>query len=201
MKAHLKSEIKLGSFHQNIGTMFIANGKNFAKSNSFGARVKDHYRYWTWKQLTDDILAFSCYLKTEGLHPSDKVCLISSNSYHRLVCEMAIMASGMVAVPIFPGYPFELMGELIQFSDCKLLIIEGQEKIATLAHLGHKYLPKKIIEMHQVSVALKTHCNDSPEEMLKQWQTVSADQCCLIMYTSGTTTFPKGVMLTHRNIL
>jgi len=201
MQTHLTSDQKLGPFPQNIGTMLFENGQRYSGTPAFGERMKDSYHYWSWEQLYTDVVGFACYVKSEGFLPGDKIALITSNSYYRLICELAVMSSGMVAVPIFPGYPSELMGQLIAFGDCKLLIVEGQEKIATLGNFGGKYLPEKIIEIRQVPVLLKADFSAMEMEMLKTWQGVSAQDCCLIMFTSGTTNFPKGVMLSHRNIL
>ncbi|MCF6196525.1 MAG: AMP-binding protein, partial [Emcibacter sp.] len=132
----VKSDIDLGEYTPNVGTMFLNNRADFGPKPAFAERDGDDFKYWSWDVLTRDIIALSAYLLNSGLDPDDadlsRVCYIGGNSYKRLVCEMAIMSCGLTCVPIFAKYPNDFMEKLITFSEASMVIGDNPEKIASL---------------------------------------------------------------------
>ncbi|MBT3236092.1 MAG: AMP-binding protein [Bdellovibrionales bacterium] len=205
MKNMLKSDLTLGDYTPNVGRLFLDNCTRFAKEPAFAQRVNGDYRYWSWEEFTTDIIRFSYFLQLDGLKPRDRVTIISTNSYLRAVVEMAVMASGMVSVPIFFGYPLEKMSDLIQFSDSKMLIIENEERLQQLAD---QVIPPSVLVLSQTARHLHEfqhltvgNFQEEAPQLYNQMISVVPTEQLLIMYTSGTGQDPKGVMLTHQNIL
>ncbi|MCF8474975.1 MAG: AMP-binding protein [Emcibacter sp.] len=213
----LKSDIELGDYLPNVGTMLLNNREAYQQANAFAERVDGAYKYWSWKTLTDDVIFFAHYLLYSGLNPNDenlnRICFIAGNSYKRLVCELAAMSSGFVVVPIFAKYPNELMEKLINFSESGMIISDNPQKIASL---NPSCLPDKIISLTPNTennskknsniayfdqiLSQKISPKDSIE-IEQLFRAVLPPTLLMIMYTSGTSGFPKGVQLHHSNIM
>jgi len=224
----IKSNLALGKYTANVGTMFINNEDKFADKSAFAQRVAGQYHYWSWSRLTQDIIKLADYLLTDcGFEQNNshlRVAFITSNNYQRLVCEMAVMSCGLVSVPIFAGYPKDLMSSLLDFSEVALLISDLPQKIADL---DAAILPSKVLLLNQTQTGtaqgvehiqklnnvlklpldlyqqvIKRELSSQRQSQLKQtFLAVETDQLALIMYTSGTSGFPKGVQLSHKNLM
>ena len=226
----LKSPLSLGGITPNIGSMLLNNRDRFGDLNAFAERRCGPYRYWDWQQLLDDVLGIASFLLPAGEleedSPGNRVAFISANGYHRLVSEMAVMGTGMVAVPVFAGYASELTSDLIGFADVGLLVTDNLEKIATLRA---ECLPARIVAMtgnsnaadqelldklSGLGVASVTFMDDllagdvkpavaseDTADLERRMRSVDSDRLAMIMFTSGTSSFPKGVQLSHRNLM
>ncbi len=201
----IKSDIELGDYTPNVGSMFLNNSAAYTTKPAFAERVDGPYKYWSWSNLTNDIITFAAYLLGSGLDPEceelSHVAVIASNSYQRLVSEMAIISCGLVCVPIFAKYPNELMEKLINFAEVAMIISDNPEKISSL---DKSCLPSRILTLGSNNfqkILEKDIGHDVRENIQKRFIKVPSTQLAMIMYTSGTSGFPKGVQLHHSNIM
>lgn len=203
---HLESNIKLGDVIPNIALLLQKNSKKYGVKNVFYEKNSEGaYCGISWNKFYDDILNISYNLKNAGLEKGDKVILFSRNCLNMLESELAIMASGAIAVPIFASFKKDTAELLIQHSDAKYLMVEGEKQLNELnENLNIKKIWtydnkknerfKNIFEYAELLHSRKnlnyTLCEDA-----------APDDICLNMYTSGTMGIPKCVQLTHKNIL
>lgn len=125
-----------------------------------------------------------------GLRAGDKVALLSRNTPNWGVCYFAATTAGMVVVPILPDFSAEELDMIIEHSEAKALLVS--DKLFT-------HLPRKTIERLNVVVRTKNLGVISQRVHEKGSTAVpQPDDLAVIIYTSGTTSKPKGVMLTHR---
>ena len=128
-------------------------------------------------------------LTTSGLRPGDKVALLSSNMPNWGVCYLAITSAGMVAVPILPDFSGEELDMIIEHAEARALLVS--DRLFTK-------LSRKTIDRLNVVVRTKNlgviaqHVREKGATAIPK-----PDDLAVIIYTSGTTSNPKGVMLTH----
>jgi long-subunit acyl-CoA synthetase (AMP-forming) len=208
----LRSAQALGPSAANIGSLLLDNAARFVDAPAFAQREDGTYRYRSWAQLGAELVRIAASLQHETTAGA-RIAFVAGNSYARHACELATMASGRISVPVFAGYPAELMAELLRFSEVELLITDQPDKVLALPADA---LPKRILLLAEPRTAdpaaylaaggrlLRLSDLPAPEDAdatLRALRAVDAEATCLIMYTSGTSGFPKGVMLCHRNLL
>ena len=124
-----------------------------------------------------------------GLRAGAKVALLSSNMPNWGVCYFAVTSAGMVAVPILPDFSGEELDMIIAHSEAKALLVS--DRLFTK-------LSKQTIE--RLNVVVRTKNLGVIAQRVRGEGTMAVpkpDDLAVIIYTSGTTSKPKGVMLTH----
>ncbi|MBK9283004.1 MAG: AMP-binding protein [Sphingobacteriaceae bacterium] len=202
----LKSDKDLSEVLPNIATLLKQNAEQFANDPVFFEKDSNgKYVAILWKDFYDSILNIAFNLKKIGLMSGEKVILFSRNNIKMLEAELAIMAIGAIAVPIFSNFKKDTAELLINHSDASYLIAADEQQLDQLS----EDLPLKRIWTYK-SVINERFNNLFPFDELTQKRTDSAfslntqalpNEICLNMYTSGTMGIPKCVQLTHANIL
>jgi long-chain acyl-CoA synthetase len=148
-----------------------------------------------------------------GIRKGDRVSLHSENSAEWLICDQAILSIGAVNVPIYTTHPGEQIEYILQDSQTKAHIVSTDELFrdtkpiiksiktvqAVISILGSEHQKLKKFEDILARGAAKHEEQPGLFEELKLQ--VKPDDLATLIYTSGTTGAPKGVMLTHQNIV
>lgn len=199
----LESEHSLGKVQKNIAALIEENAAKFGAHEVFRHRVGHDYVGISWTELYENIKNISVNLKKQGLKRGDKIILFSPNCLEMLQLELAIMASGYVAVPIFAHFNMETASLLIEHSDARYVAVFGEKQLQSIS----PELQIKQIFVLDKNIAESNFHNTTPFEAHLEPSTETGffdsepDDICLKMYTSGTMGTPKCVQLTHRNIL
>ena len=127
-----------------------------------------------------------------GLKAGDKVAILSSSMPNWGVSYFAIVTSGMVAVPILNDFTSEELEKLIKHSEAKALLVS--DKLFTKISKETAASLNIIIRTKNLSVISQTVDEHGSISIPKP------EDLAVIIYTSGTTSTPKGVMLTHYNL-
>ena len=144
----------------------------------------------TYAEAGDRIAKVQELLTGAGLRPGDKVALLSSNMPNWGVCYFAVTSAGMVAVPILPDFSGEELDMIVEHSEAKALLVSDR--------LFSK-LSKSTIE--KLNIVVRTKNLGVIARRVSEPGTAAIpapDDTAAIIYTSGTTSKPKGVMLTHK---
>ena len=152
---------------------------------------------YNWRQVMDQVRRMAAHLQSLGLQPGDKVALLSKNTAHWLMADFAIWVGGFVSVPLYPTLAAGTIRQILEHSGAKLLFVgklDGWEGMkpgipAGLPCISLPLCPPDAAESYTPweSITAKT-------EPLKGNPLRDADELATIMYTSGTTGAPKGVM-------
>ena len=146
----------------------------------------------TYSELGRRVKEVQDMLLGAGLNAGDKVALLSSSMPNWGVCYFAVVTAGMVAVPIMNDFTSAELDLLIKHSESKALLVSDRlyTKLSkeTVANLNIVIRTKNLGVISQTVKAEGKALVPKPEDL------------AVIIYTSGTTSQPKGVMLTHSNL-
>lgn len=144
-----------------------------------------------------------------GIEPGDKVGIIATNRPEWNMLDMAIMQVGAISVPIYPTISESDYLYILNHCEAKLLVVEGAEVMNKIDHIlpdtptlkmVYTFINRNRFPYLQQMIELGEQYPD-PEELLKRKTAVKEMDCATIIYTSGTTGTPKGVMLSHHNLM
>ena len=124
-----------------------------------------------------------------GLRAGDKVALLSSNMPNWGVCYFAVTSAGMIAVPILPDFSGEELDMIIEHSEAKALLVS--DKLFTKLSRDTIERLNVVVRTKNLGVIAQRVREEGSPGIPKP------DDLAVIIYTSGTTSKPKGVMLTH----
>ncbi len=157
---------------------------------------------------TTNIISFA--LIKIGIKKNDKVAIISSNRPEWNILDMAIQKVGAITVPIYPTISKDDYKIIINNCEAKLAIIEGLSVLSKIEEIRHEipsiehiYTFVKRSEQYPIWDDLISLGKENVdfEELERRESSILPSDCATIIYTSGTTGIPKGVMLSHSNIL
>ncbi|WP_150273755.1 non-ribosomal peptide synthetase [Paenibacillus tepidiphilus] len=143
-------------------------------------------RSFTYKELNDRANSLACALRSFGLAPDDRVGLLVERTVDRIASMLAVMKAGAAYVPMEPEYPQERLAYIINDSGMALLMAPS--------HLsGAVAFEGPVIDITDESLytggPAQPECHTAPHNL------------AYILYTSGSTGMPKGVMVEHRNVV
>ena len=157
--------------------------------------------FLTYSQMSNRIDAVMAYMETLGIQPGDRVILYSQNMPNWGILYFATQCMGVVVVPVLPDFNSYELGNIIKHSGANAIFIS-------------KSLDYKFAKLEKDSVELVVRLDDfsllnrgeeSPQydENKKPQKTYSPEEdvMSVLLYTSGTTGTPKGVMLSQRNLI
>ncbi|MFI4930209.1 MAG: AMP-binding protein [Burkholderiales bacterium] len=151
-------------------------------------------REFTWRELLDQTRRMATHLKHHGIAPGDRVAILSKNTAWWLMADFAIWMAGGVSVPLYPTLAAPTIGQILNHSESKLLFIgklDGWDgmKPGVPADLPCIAMPLAPATTYPSWDDIVARTAPQPGEPVRD-----GDQLATIMYTSGTTGAPKGVM-------
>ncbi|MCW9016440.1 MAG: acyl--CoA ligase, partial [Kangiellaceae bacterium] len=153
----------------------------------------------TYAGLKAQVDKVGSFLKSTGIQPGERVALVIDNSIDYVVAFYAIWKAGAVVVALNPQAKFHEIEKLVKQSGSSCLIIDK---------LSHDYvdalraLDTQLITMTKSEVAGIHHWQEALEfSQESDWHSVKPESLAQIIYTSGTTGNPKGVSLSHANLM
>ena len=189
-------------------------------SNSPAYRVKEFgiWRSWSWSQARDEINAFSLGLLDCGVDQGDHVAIIGSNRPELYWSMVAAQSIGAIPVPVYQDAVPEEMIYILEHCNVRFIVAEDQEQVDKVIELStrlkrleqtifldprgmRKYEKSKLTSFADVQSAGRKNEQKLSILYKKRFQNHSSSDTCVMLYTSGTTGKPKGVVLSHKNIL
>jgi long-chain acyl-CoA synthetase len=155
-------------------------------------------RDFTWRELMNQVRRMAAHLQqVHGIAPGDRVALLSKNTAHWLMSDFAIWLAGGVSVPLYPTLAPATIRQILEHSGAKLLFVgklDGWEGMKPgipegMPCISHPLSPEDARQTYPGWDALCAATAPLAGQPLRD-----GDELATIMYTSGTTGAPKGVM-------
>jgi long-chain acyl-CoA synthetase len=162
------------------------------------------------KQMYGRVRAVAELLQSWGIKRGDRVALVSENRWEWPVVDFAILAVGAVDVPLYQTLTPEQMGYILRDSGAKAIFVSTKQQFQKLVQAGDVPALERVAvfdqgefenttsmsEIFARASALET-ADATFDQLVKE---TKPEELATIVYTSGTTGDPKGVMLTHKNM-
>lgn len=155
--------------------------------------VADGARSLSFADLHDRVAELAHALSELGLTPGDRVALVLENSWRYVSAYLAVLASGGVVVPLNPAARERDLRIWIEHVAARLVIIED-------SHEAVRSLGQSLPDCRVLASSDATATSAPPRRDWRGPRRVTADAPAAILFTSGTTGSPKGVLLSHGNL-
>ena len=206
MKAYAKGESEPQLLDETIGANFE---RTVARRGSAEALVESSSgRRWTWQQLNQEVDQLAKGMIAAGLEPGDRVGIWAPNCAQWVFTQYATAKIGVILVNVNPAYRTHEYAYAVNHSGLKMLVAASDFKSSNYRAMVEQ--SRADTPCLQRVVYLDT---DDWQELLDEGASIDDDQLAArvastkpedpinIQYTSGTTGYPKGATLSHRNIL
>lgn len=160
----------------------------------------DHWGSRSYRELWSEVLRLARGFRTLGIGPSDRVALIARTRPEWVTVDFAVLSLGAVTVPIYPSLTAEQVAYMLDDSGARVVIIEdeGQRPKVTGGCIVVAMEVEKDLDLMTLD---RVKAQGVGESWGFHAPSVERDALATLVYTSGTTGVPKGVMLSHGNIL
>lgn len=178
-------------------------------------KVDGHWREISWNEYYQNIETAACALLSYNVKPGDRVAIMANTRFEWSVCDYAIMGVHGITVPIYQNVTADDLKHILNDSQSKILFIENRSMLKTYLKIKDfcPYIEKVIsIEPLRESDLEFLNWNEfmaigqqERDEKQSRFQTLcgslTRQDSATVIYTSGTTGLPKGVLLTHEQIM
>ena len=161
----------------------------------------DNVQEWSWLKASEQIHAIAAWQQTVLGEAGVNVGLLSRNRPHWFMADLGTIAAGNVTVPMFTTLPKDTAAYVMEFTDMQLLFVgenENWDKISTVLPKGLTLVALPGVELDCEHLRWDDIINDYRGQRAT-YQAQPTDLVSIV-FTSGTTGMPKGVMWEHHNL-
>tara|TARA_Y100000590_G_scaffold281456_1_gene316591 strand:- start:808 stop:2388 length:1581 start_codon:yes stop_codon:yes gene_type:complete len=190
---HQLIDEKLVLEYNNVGELFLKKVNEFPdkKFIIIHGDIKEEFTYVQFKKKVFSVIS---YLKNKGIEKDDRISLVFHNSSEFLVLYFAGLIAGITLVPINPDMSTSEIDYIIQNSNSKMIFHTNTIK-TKLNPIEKKLIDKEFISIKKIDEI------ELPNDDNIDFEKIDLKDIGVIIYTSGTTGNPKGVILSHLNLL
>ena len=202
--------------HKNLADMFFRRAETTPNKRAYSFKKGDKWETITWSEAKKIVLNLASGLLNIGIKKGDKVNIFSYTCVEWVLSDFASLSCGAITVPIYQSLPPDQAEYIINDSESKLIFVENDEILQKVISVR-----KNITNVKKIILFKNAKQNQKEDEWVMTYdellmigernqrfteieeivRNIKQDEVATIVYTSGTTGPPKGVVQTHRNHL
>ena len=200
---------------KSIPDMLFQSIEKFSENDLFRFMKEDKIHKISYSEFGEQVKNIAHGLWDMGLQSGDRIAILSNNRPEWVACDMAGFSIRAMIVPIYQTLPANQIEFILNDCEARVIFVENQfqyEKIKSI----QKSLPKlefiisfddveidesEVIKYGHVLTKGQLHSEVNSELFAKSVKSINSDEICTLVYTSGTTGNPKGVMLHHKGFI
>ena len=194
------------------------NAASFGNSVAFREKEFGIWQTWSWAKALDEAESFALGLIELGIQPGDFVAILGRNRPDFYICMVAIQMAGATPVPQYQDSVAEEMEYVLAHCGAKFVVAGDQEQVDKVLEIQsklpdfeqmiyldgrglRKYDHSKLHSFASIMENGKNSGQNSRSTLNERESALNYDSTCVMLYTSGTTGRPKGVVLSNANII
>lgn len=172
----------------------------YPQTDMLAAKENDVWRTYSTSEVADITKKFSAGLLQLGIQRGDNIALISINRPEWILTDLACQQIGAVLVPIYPTISAAELQFILEDSGAKMLFVQGDDLYEKAKPFSGHLTIFSFDQLDGVRHWSEIRA-DNDKAVQAIMDSIQPDDLATIIYTSGTTGIPKGVMLSHANIM
>jgi long-chain acyl-CoA synthetase len=197
-----------------LNHLFFHSIETFQRERLLTFGLPDRLVTYSSSQFAHSVLALRGFLLSSGLADGDRVAILAENRPEWSIADFAILLAGMVVVPLYPDLSAAQIRVQLRHSGCRAICVSGVQRTALIREIAAS-LPNLgpivalddeaggcvTARLSEIAAAAAPFVGAELAKIRAAALAVDAGTLASIVYTSGTTGTPKGVMLSHGNIV
>ena len=179
------------------------------KPDALAGKEEGEWKKYSTEQWKENSINLSYGLLKLGIAKGDKVASITFNRPEWNILDMGVQQAGAIHIPIYPTISDNDYEYILKHAEVKYVFVSGEEMFRRIKHIVPNiptikaiYTFRNLFGVQHLNELIQLgKDNPQPEKLQAIMDTIKPEDLATIIYTSGTTGTPKGVMLSHYNIL